>query len=85
MNKRRPSEKFTKEAEPFVEQIRELAKVNYQKLLTLSKDFGQKLQKTFNPTFGIGGTGTKSTVKRTEQPNNIKAKNDESSNADDEG
>jgi len=61
MTNRKPGEKFTEEAEPFVEQIKQMATQNYQKLLTLTKDFGQKLQKTFNPTPGIGGntTGTK--------------------------
>lgn len=79
MNDRKPGEKFTEEAKPFVDQIREMAAQNYQKLLTLSKDFGQKLQKTFNPTFGIGGTGT-STKKRPmppQQPQSIESKEDE--------
>ena len=66
MNNRKPGENFTEKAEPFVEQIKEMATKNYQKLLTLTKDFGQKLQKTFNPTPGIGGNsaGTKKRVMR---------------------
>ena len=62
MNNRKPGEKFTEEAKPFVEQIKEMAALNYQKLVTLSHDFGQKLQKTFTPTLGIGGSGTKTKI-----------------------
>lgn len=56
MNERKPGEKFTKEAEGFVEEIREMARQSYQKIMSLSHDLGQKFQKTFNPAPGIGGT-----------------------------
>ena len=58
MNKRDPGENFKQEAESFVEEVKQMAQVNFQKLITLSRDFGQKLQKTFNPTPGIGGNST---------------------------
>jgi hypothetical protein len=70
MNNRKPGEKFSEEAKPFVEQVKEMAAHNYQKLLSLSHDLGQKLQKTFNPTPTPGGTTTgskKRIVKDTEE------------------
>lgn len=86
MNNRKPGEKFTEEAEPFVEQVKEMATKNYQKLLTLSHDLGQKLQKTFNPTFGIGGTGssTKTNRQNLENIKPIKKNDDEGHDSQDD-
>lgn len=77
MTNRKPGEKFTEEAEPFVDQIKEMATQNYQKLVSLTKDLGLKLQKTFNPSFGIGGTGT-GTKKRPVHDENTQNKSDDS-------
>lgn len=77
MNDRKPGENFTEEAKSFVDEIKAMAAHNYQKLLTLGNDLGQKLQKTFNPTFGIGGTGSGS-KKRPVQDDTDQKKSDDS-------
>lgn len=58
MNDRKPGEKFTEEAKPFVDQMRDMATKNYQKIISLGHDLGQKLQRNFAPRLGIGGTST---------------------------
>jgi hypothetical protein len=55
---RKPGEKFTETVEPFVAEVREMAANAYQKLVEIKQEFGQKLQKTFNPGLGLG-TGSK--------------------------
>lgn len=64
MNKREPGDNFKQEAETFVEEVKQMAQANYHKLVSLGRDIGQKLQKTFNPSPGIGGntTSTKTTI-----------------------
>jgi len=72
MNDRKPGDKFTEEATPFVEEIKEMAVKNFQKLMTFTHEAGLKLQKTFNPKFGIGGTstGTKTKVIQDDRDDN---------------
>lgn len=66
MNKREPGEKFTEEAKPFVEEIREMAAHSYEKIMSLGHDLGQKFQKTFNPAPGLGGSTNRHTPKSQE-------------------
>lgn len=83
MNKREPGESFSEEAKQFVDEIREMASRNYHKIISLGHDLGQKLQKTFAPKFGIGGTST-STKSRPVDAKPIKKSNDESNSAQDD-
>jgi hypothetical protein len=64
MNERKPGEKFTEQAKPFVEEMREMARQSYQKIISLGHDFGQKLQKTFNPAPGLGGNTNRTTTRQ---------------------
>ena len=76
MNERKPGEKFTEEAKPFVEEIKILASQSYHKIISLGHDFGQKFQKTFNPAPGIGGTSNRP-AQRQENYNPDHSKDDE--------